>query len=64
MTPQTLASACRQMAPVLQGIDAETTDDVQKLCDPATVITLADADALGVALLLELRKARTRATRR
>jgi hypothetical protein len=31
MTPQTWASACRRMAPVLQGIDAETTDDVQKL---------------------------------
>jgi hypothetical protein len=35
-----------------------------KSFDPATVIMLADADALGVALLLELRNARTRATRR
>ena len=54
------------MAPVLDGVDIETSEVLAKLCDPLAEITKADGLALGVAFLLELkaRKARARAARR
>jgi hypothetical protein len=57
-SPRHLALACRRLLPVLETCDPETTDALAKLCDPAAAITRADAEALGIALLLELQRRR------
>jgi hypothetical protein len=60
------AVAFQQNMRALENIDIETQDALVKLCDPESQITRADAEALAIALILELRekKARTRAARR
>jgi hypothetical protein len=66
ITPKLFAVACRQMMPVLESYDPETTTALARGCDIDAEITREDALALGVALLVELqkRKARGRPPRR
>jgi len=60
------AVAFQQNMRVLENIDIETQDALAKLLDPSAVVTRADAEALAIALILELRekKLRSRAARR
>jgi hypothetical protein len=51
------------MTATLARCDIETVDALRKLCDRQSEITRADATALAVALLLELRS-RPSSTRR
>jgi hypothetical protein len=61
ITPKLFAVAVRQMLPVLETYDPETTTALARLCDAGAEITREDAMALGVALLVELRKRKARA---
>jgi hypothetical protein len=57
LTPKLLARVCRQMAPVLDSVDAETQDALARLCENRP-ITQEDGVALATALLLELQRRR------
>ena len=60
------AIAFQQNMRALENIDIETQDALVKLCDPESQITRADAEAIAIALILELREksARARPARR
>jgi hypothetical protein len=66
ITHRLFAVAFQQNLRVLENIDIETQDALAKLCDPNSEVTRKDAEAIAIALILELRekKARTRAARR
>jgi hypothetical protein len=52
------------MAPILDRIDAETSEVLAKLSDPNAQITKADGLTLDVAYLLLLREKKTRSATR
>jgi hypothetical protein len=62
--PKSFARGCRQMVSIIATCDAETADALLKLCDQHATITRPDAEALGCALLLELRANRGSRQRR
>jgi hypothetical protein len=66
ITHRLFAVAFQQNMRALENIDVETQDALAKLCDPNSEITRKDAEAIAIALILELRekKARTRGARR
>jgi hypothetical protein len=66
ITHRLFAVAFQQNLRALENIDIETQDALVKLCDPGSEISRADAEAIAIALILELRekKLRTRAARR
>ncbi|MGO9235946.1 MAG: hypothetical protein ACLP4V_18455 [Methylocella sp.] len=66
ITHRLFAVAFQQNLRALEYIDIETQDALAKLCDPNSEVTRKDAEALAIALLLELREknARTRPARR
>jgi hypothetical protein len=55
VTPKIFAAVCRRMLPLLETVDTETQEVLSRICDERVEITRADATAIGVAYLLELR---------
>ena len=66
ITHRLFAVAFQQNLRALENIDIETQDALAKLCDPNSEVTRKDAEAIAIALILQLRekKARTRTARR
>jgi hypothetical protein len=60
ITHRLFAVAFQQNMRALENIDIETQDALVKLCDPESQITRADAEALALALILELREKKLR----
>jgi hypothetical protein len=54
------AVAFQQNMRALENIDVETQDALVKLCDPESEITRKDAEAIAIALILELREKKAR----
>jgi len=56
VTHRLFGVAFQQNIYALENIDIETQDALVKLCNPESQITRADAEALAIALILELRE--------
>jgi hypothetical protein len=60
ITHRLFAVAFQQNMRALENIDIETRDALAKLCDPNVEVTRKDAEAIAIALILELREKKMR----